>query len=144
MKIRKRLIAWLCCELAVIAATLAYTPAHSHSQSTTVVPSAPAAVPVQQGAPAHPASLGGVATGGRKGASGASGRAANTASSRRQQYGAAPTVLVDPAALANGAYNNGGNAAAQGPIPSPFPASAKGKNGKNVITTETVTTDSVR
>jgi len=142
MKIRKRLIAWLCCELAVIAATLAYTPAHS--QSPAAVPSAPAAVPVQQGASAHPVSSGGVATGGRKGASGASGRAANGTSSRRQQYGAAPTVLVDPAALANGAYGNGGNTAAQAPIPSPFPASAKGKNGKNVITTETVTTDSVR
>jgi hypothetical protein len=141
MKIRKKLLIWLCCEAVVIAAVLAYTPAHA--QSTIVVPSAP--VPVQQGAPAHPASSGGVATGGRTGAAGASGRAANMASSRRQQYGAAPTVLVDPAALANGAYNNGGNAAAApAPIPSPFPARAKGKDGKNVISTETVTTDSVR
>lgn len=142
MKIGKKLLVWLCCELAVVTAVLACTSAHA--QSTTVAPSAPAAVPVRQGAPAHPASSGGVAAGGRTGAAGTAGRAANTASSRRQ-YGAAPTVLVDPAALANGAYDNGGNnAAAQAPIPSPFPASAKGKNGKNVITTETVTTDSVR
>ena len=142
MTIKKRLIAWCCCELVVVTAVLAYTPAHA--QSAAMAPYAPAAAPAPQGAPAHPVSSGGIATGGRTGAAGVSGRAADTASSRRQPYGVAPTVLVDPAALANGAYNGNNAPAAQAPVPSPFPASAKGKNGKNVITTETVTSDSVR
>lgn len=144
---RNTLVVWLCLEWAVAGAAMAQAPSRPAASPAPITPGAVgvAGAPAA-GAPAVPAPGGVHPKGGGTSAATGTGTvkkhgAQNTA---RGRAGVTPTVIVDPNVLAAGSY--GGNAvqAPQAPIPSPFPASARGKDGRNVITTETVTSDSVR
>lgn len=128
----KKLAIWLGLEMTAVGAVLAQTPTHA-------VPSAAPSSAVSAAAPGAAGAA--VAPTGTAKKSGG-----RTTSALRNRSGVTPTVIVDPNALAGGGYAAYAAPvpAPQAPIPSPFPASAKGKNGRNVISTETVTSDSVR